>query len=583
MQKIIFSCLLLLLIKICDAQIVLNSNAAKVQAQYLADQYLQTKTIDGLQMQCVFETQSPVAHHYTFQCMHNGIPLFGNKLHINLANDGKLLSINSTIVDAKNVEHIPFYFNAPTVQRKIKSNLQSVEYPVYYFSKQQFVPAICVHTTNTSTDMIRIVDEHQQVLFEQDIAQHYTKDSTLTAKVFLPDPLTSAKKLYGGFYVDSNDMDLASLNAERIAKSFPVTFVTDSNKFLMENKYVKLKDFALPFVAIASPSFATVDYTRNQSGFEDVNVMYHITAFHQYIDSLGFASLLSVPITVDPHGQNGADNSVFVSSGAFPTLDMGTGGVDDAEDADVIIHEYAHALSWAANGNTVMDAERSSLSEGISDYFATSYSKAIDTFRWANMFTWDGHNTFWNGRTATTAKQYALPFVLGLYQGGEVWNAAMMKIWDRLGHKLTDKLMLQAMYSLTDNSTFGEAAAYVLQADSLYYNSAHQVDICQAFRSKNIEPSWGCWPTSIAEHKNNTNVQITNQLEFANRIGDLHISTSAKNVNIIIANMFGQQVFVQDFYSPTIINISPSMLPPGVYQIAIRADAKTFYQTIIQY
>ncbi|MEZ4916786.1 MAG: hypothetical protein R2836_07345 [Chitinophagales bacterium] len=52
-------------------------------------------------------------------------------------------------------------------------------------------------------------------------------------------------------------------------------------------------------------------------------------------------------ISVDTHGNNGADNSFF--SPATPLrLIFGEGGVDDAEDADVIIHEYGHAISHFA-------------------------------------------------------------------------------------------------------------------------------------------------------------------------------------------------------------------------------------------
>ena len=64
----------------------------------------------------------------------------------------------------------------------------------------------------------------------------------------------------------------------------------------------------------------------------------------------------------------GADNSYFSPTTKPQRIYFGEGGVDDAEDADVCVHEYAHFISYnAANGSNV-GAERNSLDEGFGDY-----------------------------------------------------------------------------------------------------------------------------------------------------------------------------------------------------------------------
>ena len=107
--------------------------------------------------------------------------------------------------------------------------------------------------------------------------------------------------------------------------------------------------------------------------------------------------VLLVAFSQYPHGFQGKDNSHYSPTGNW--ISFGTGGVDDAEDPDVIWHEYGHAIqySFAAGWG---DGECAALGEGYADYWAASYS------RWAGQWTkddapyswvykWDGHNEFW--------------------------------------------------------------------------------------------------------------------------------------------------------------------------------------------
>ena len=110
---------------------------------------------------------------------------------------------------------------------------------------------------------------------------------------------------------------------------------------------------------------------------------------------------------VDPSGFNGADNSHYLSGSG--RLAFGEGGVDDAEDADVIIHELGHGLhDWVTDGGL---SQVNGLSEGTGDYAAGSYSRAIGfwspsdaAYSWT--FNWDGHNPFWDGRILNYSASY---------------------------------------------------------------------------------------------------------------------------------------------------------------------------------
>ena len=67
----------------------------------------------------------------------------------------------------------------------------------------------------------------------------------------------------------------------------------------------------------------------------------------EYLQSLGFKPGGELdPILARPYdlriNQYGVDNSYMTDNGDY--IRLGKGGVDDAEDAEVIMHEYGHAI-----------------------------------------------------------------------------------------------------------------------------------------------------------------------------------------------------------------------------------------------
>src|SRR2546430_12284000 len=87
--------------------------------------------------------------------------------------------------------------------------------------------------------------------------------------------------------------------------------------------------------------------------------------------------LVAYSIPVDPHAFGGSDNSLYESS-TTPgqgLLFFGDGGVDDAEDSDMVLHEYTHAVQdWIAPGAFfgTSASEARAMAEGIADYWAFS-------------------------------------------------------------------------------------------------------------------------------------------------------------------------------------------------------------------
>jgi len=395
-------------------------------------------------------------------------------------------------------------------------------------------------------------------------------DSLVTGMVFVPDPLTHAHVSYYGPYlgVDSlfqnfNDADTPALNAQRVQRSFHATY--DSGVFYLRNQYVQLVQLGVDASAPVTSTTPSFDYTRSQNGFLDVMVYYHLNTMRDYVHSLGFnaADTLIMP---DPHAFT-QDDDFFAQP---DNIYYGTGGVPDCQDADVIVHEYTHFLSWNANhsNNSGASAERQSIDEGSADYNGTSYSCSIDTFHWYNMFTWDGHNEYWPGRYVKDPTVYpAIPTAAGLngiYKYSVIWSSALMEIYFDIGKGPADSLFFETLYGLGSNITLRDAAQQYIKADSNLYNGRYHCTIVQDFYNHGLawDSACGIWPLGVVE-----TVTTSELIVFtAYPDGFKAVSTqSADPVSITLYDITGQRIAT---YANVSSEIRPS-LPDGIYIVDV--------------
>ena len=99
---------------------------------------------------------------------------------------------------------------------------------------------------------------------------------------------------------------------------------------------------------------------------------FHIDRTRAYADGLG----LSKPLRGKPQrvlANAIPDDNSFYSSMTHELV-LGTGGVDDGEDADVIVHEYGHSLQDQAAPGSLQKREGATMGEGFGDYLAAMMS-----------------------------------------------------------------------------------------------------------------------------------------------------------------------------------------------------------------
>ena len=132
--------------------------------------------------------------------------------------------------------------------------------------------------------------------------------------------------------------------------------------------------------ATGTPAFSTTNtfiYTRHADQFEQVMGYFWVNQAQEYLQSLGFGSTLpgivheSFNVKID---QFGGDNS-YQTDKPY-RIRLGKGGVDDAEDAEVIVHEYGHAVHASQVPGYGASLDAGSIGESFGDYLGVTVGLA---------------------------------------------------------------------------------------------------------------------------------------------------------------------------------------------------------------
>jgi uncharacterized repeat protein (TIGR01451 family) len=302
-----------------------------------------------------------------------------------------------------------------------------------------------------------------------------------TANVFDPDPLSSAHAKYGDTgYTDNNDADSDQLHAQ--LKQVTLKDISfDGTNYRLKGKYVEIGDYDSPFKGLFEQSTSDFRFNRSDDAFEAVMAYYHLDKSMRYINET-----LGIPVVpfqnngkviFDPSAESGRDNSHF--SPALGLLYYGEGGVDDAEDADVIWHEFGHGIhTWVTNGGFT---NTEGLSEGFSDYWAQSYSRSLNNWQpsesdYQRLYQWDGNFAPFFGRITNSTSKYPEGLTASnIYLSGQIFSTTMMKVWDVIGRSNTDKMAVIGMSMTNNNANQNDAINAIYQAAKLLGLSSTQI------------------------------------------------------------------------------------------------------------
>ena len=310
--------------------------------------------------------------------------------------------------------------------------------------------------------------------------------ATASATVFFPNPV---QQLGLQNLTDDKDADSPVFGPAYRA----VTLTDLAGTGTLTGRYVTVKSNTGKLATATGGAFPA--YHRDADQFEQVMGYYWVTTAQHYLQHLGFGSNLrpvnqrQIELRID---QFGGDNSFFRDDKANITL--GKGGVDDAEDAEVIVHEYGHSVQDGQVPGFGTTLESGAIGEAFGDYLAvvvTSWAAG------APQLTPEACVADWDSVSYTTTTPHCLRRLDGtkhypedvrgeVHADGEIWSRALWDIRGALGDTRASTLIVEAQFAFAVDTTFSAAAQVTVAAAQRLYGPAGAQATRAAFAARGI-------------------------------------------------------------------------------------------------
>jgi hypothetical protein len=308
--------------------------------------------------------------------------------------------------------------------------------------------------------------------------------STGSARIFMVNPVQS-----------SGDQSL--VDAKDSATAVPADqYVVVPLTHLDGSGYLR-GDYAVVQSSTGTPAFSRTNdflYDRHDDQFEQTMAYFWVTQAQTYLHELGFGESLPgvvnqpFPVKID---QYGGDNS-YQTDKPY-RIRLGKGGVDDAEDAEVIVHEYGHAVHASQVPGFGASLDAGSIGEAFGDYLGVTVGlDAADRYHWpvrtdrACVADWDSvpysdapHCLRTLHEDLTVADRIG-----EVHFDGQIWSQAL---WDSrngyqglgLGTRAWDRTLIASQFGYAPDTSFSAAAA-TTYATALQRDGQAAADVVRA-------------------------------------------------------------------------------------------------------
>jgi hypothetical protein len=325
------------------------------------------------------------------------------------------------------------------------------------------------------------------------------REATGSAQLFVPNPVV-AQDGYAGLK-DRKDRDSALLTSLRTPVS--LENIQDGQSCL-KGDWVNVK-VGKKKKQVCKDSLSWNSVTRSDNRFEALMAYYHVDQAQEYIQTFGLLPINaeSQNVVVDAFPD---DNSFYLPH--KDRIEMGTGGVDDGEDAEVFVHEYGHAVQDAQNPDAFRSDSKQAgaQGEGFGDYFAEAYATEKTGFdsEWSHcVMEWDAtsydddlepgiclrRTDVDNTRSQQQdfcGDAFGHRFRNEIHCIGEVWSSALFDLRTALGDdgggdSIMDNVVLVSHQLLPPAPTFQDASEALIAADESEYGGG---DHCTTIRAE---------------------------------------------------------------------------------------------------
>jgi Zn-dependent metalloprotease len=420
--------------------------------------------------------QSLLGRHFTYQQTYRGVDVLGGYLQRHAGNDGTV-----SVTDGRLAVHgLGSILPEVAAAAAGATGLAKVRGPLVRTTLAILAgaPARLVWSVETEhSDRILVDAMDGQVIRVESLARYVDG----SGKVFDPNPVV---KLQNEGLTDQGDVNTAVPDAAyRVATLHHL----DGSGYL-RGTYARIVP---PTASLAHSASHTYNYKRASNKFEQVNAYYAVDRVQSYLHQIGFTDVNneSQDLKIDTITD---DNSFYAPSN--DSITFGTGGVDDAEDVEVIWHEYGHAVQDDQVPGFGTTEQAGAIGEGFGDYLGMTMSQARSpdsaTTPWACLMDWDS-TSYTAGtphciRRTDTNKVYPDDMTGEVHDDGEIWSRALYDINLGLGRNRANRIIIEAQFLFSPGTTFLAAAQRTVNTANALYGSAARALVKAAFNDRGI-------------------------------------------------------------------------------------------------
>lgn len=418
------------------------------------------------ELELVRAIESPMGWHYTFQQMHRGVPVDGAEVRVHFNRAGEVVGLNNDSVPAPSLASVKPALTADQARGAARTTMGLAA------ANPNGSATLVVSRGATPRLAYKVVEPS-----EDGPTWELLVDASSGELLSNPRDLNRYATGTGRVYVGSNAVVATHNTALRDTSTIPstayrtVSLLGLTGNGFLDGQYASSSSTKKR----VSSSTNTFSYGHGQAGFTEAMGYFHIDFAERYIQSLGFTNVNNRQQVFSANGTN-QDNSWYTPNTKIITY--GTGGVDDAEDAEVLLHEYGHSIQDNQVPGFGSGAESGAMGEGFGDYWgATVGAQTSAGFQDTCVGDWDSTSYSSSSppclRRLDTTKHYPESVAGEVHADGEIWSGALWNIRTSLGAARADTLILQHHFLLPANPSFNTAAnALVTAAKNLGYTSA---------------------------------------------------------------------------------------------------------------
>jgi Zn-dependent metalloprotease len=427
---------------------------------------------------------SPLGTHVTFAQRVGGVRVFGAEVKVHVAADGRIIALSNTSVPGIAIDTRPriapdraleaVLAALPTAQAAERDGDAETELVIRADAGAAPVLAYRIVVPTTGPTFETFVSATTGALLgEPTDLNRYVNG---TGQVFRDNAVVATQN---NNLVDSNDA--ASAVPSNAYSTVTLQGLTGNNR--LDGQFASGSNSK----SRATGTNNNFIFLRNTKAFSETMAYFHIDFAQRYIQSLGFTNVNNRQ-QVFAIDRSTADNSSY--SPSTKRITYGTGGVDDAEDGEVIVHEYGHSVQDNQVPGFGAAEEGGAMGEGFGDYLAATVNSSLTgDFQLVCIAEWDA-TSYAAGvphclRRLDSAKHYPADKDGEVHDDGEMWSATLFQIRTAFGAARADKLILQAHFLLSTRANFSDGSnALVTAAINLGFTAAQVTNLRTILRNR---------------------------------------------------------------------------------------------------